>query len=329
MKMIDLLWVARELAYGSLGIGTSALINILAPTAVTSFARPEVKRELCRKYIQEFGLWSYCMTEAEAGSDLDSLGTLARRVDGGYLLNGEKTFITNGSISDHLVVYARLEDPPSRIRSLSAFYVAGDSHGVHRGEPLATMGLAGSNTASVRFHNVFVPEEHLLGEEGSGLEINTRCLQRSKTLIAGAAVGLSSRAFDLTVSYLARRVLYRRPLLRQPAIRHQIAQLWTEVEASWLLACSAGEAWDTGQASVKQVSMAKMFAAHTAVKCVGEFLELLGGRGYLCDFEMERLYRDAKVLEIYEGPTLIQQLLIAGELFEVSPRTAAVSPERT
>jgi acyl-CoA dehydrogenase len=326
--MIDLLCMARELAYGSAGITTSTLINILAMTSVILFGDQDLRRRLCNEFLQEYSLWSYCMTEPEAGSDLFNLRTTARRVEGGYVLQGAKQFITNGSLSSHLVVYGRLLDAPRRGEEVTLFYVPGEAPGLTRGAPLRKMGQRESDTAPIFLDEVFVPTAHRLGAEGQGLDINTRCLQRSKALIGAGGVGICRRAFDLVTQRLADRVLFRRPLLQQPAIRHQLAALWTEVEAAWLLSCAAGEKWDSGASSVKEASMAKMFSAHTTVKFVNEALELFGGYGYLSSCEIERLYRDAKVLEIFEGPTLIQQLLIAGELFPppALPARTAMAP---
>jgi acyl-CoA dehydrogenase len=314
--MIDLLCMAREVAYGSAGISASACINLLALTAVARYAGDELGARLCAEAVAQHALWSYCMTEAEGGSDLSNLKTSARRVEGGYVVNGTKCFATNGSVSSHLLVFARLDEPPRRGQEIALFYVPGCTSGLTRGERLRTMGQREADTAPVLLHDVFVPLGNRIGEEGQGLAIHDDCIQRSKAMLAACGIGVCRRAFDLVTERLSSRVLYRRPLLHQPAIRHQLAALCTEVEAAWLLACAAGARWDAGYGANKEASMAKAYSADVTVRFVGEALELFGGYGYLCDYEIERLYRDAKMFELAHSPTLVQQVQIASALFD-------------
>lgn len=322
----EMIHISKELAYGSCGVFTSTLINLLALSPIILYARPSLKSTLCREFIEDFCLWSYCMTEPDVGSDIANLKTTAVRVPGGYLLNGKKCFITNATVSKHLVVFANLGRKRGERSNLCAFYLPAHSPGISRHGPLEKMGQRDSDTGELFFENVFVPEHHLIGKEGEGLRIAFHCLQRSKTMIAAAAVGASYRALELITEYLQDRVLYGKPLLAQPTIYSQLADLHTKVEASWLLTCKAAATWDTNLSfAVKEASMAKSFSTDAAVHLMNEVLELFGGYGFCKEFEIERLYRDVKVFEIYEGPTLVQHALIARELF---PHIFKVQPTR-
>jgi acyl-CoA dehydrogenase len=320
---VDLACVARELAYGSGGAFSTFTVNVLGMLPVLHYASESLREKLCKDFQEKYSLWSYAMTEPDTGSEISNTRTVARRVKGGYILNGRKCFITNGSYSKHLSVFARIveDGKPSHLHAIddkpkiTVFYVPGDSPGLHRGLPLKKLGQRDSNTAELFFTDLFVPDEHRIGEEGQGLRIAFHCLQKSKTLIAAASVGFCDRIHEITSQYLGQRELYGKPLLEQPVIHHLLAQLCTEAQAAWLLTCWAAETWDSGELAVKEASMAKLFGPHTAVKFASEALELFGGYGYSREYEIEKLNRDVRILEIYEGPTFVQQQLIARELF--------------
>ncbi len=311
----DLASIARMIAYGSAGVFSTFTVNILGMSPVLLYGSRELKERLGRDFLENFYLWSYAMTEPDTGSHIAQTQTRARKIKDGYLLSGKKCFITNATYSKHLSVFARIEGSDPEKPEICVFYVPGDSKGLSRGVPMKKLGQHDSNTAELFFDEVFVPEQHRIGAEGQGLRIAFHCLQRSKTLIAAAAVGMCDRAMDLAQNHLAHRELYGEPLLKLPVIHHQLAQLQTEAQAAWLLTCLAAKTWECGDFAVKEASMAKLFATHTAVQYISEVLELFGGYGYSCEYEIEKLYRDVRVLEIYEGPTLVQQQLIARELF--------------
>jgi acyl-CoA dehydrogenase len=311
----DLLWIAREISYGSSGLFTSVLGNLLGLTAVVLFAPEPLREKICKNYITNFSLFSFCMTEPDAGTDVVNISTTAVKCERGYRISGKKCFITNASYSDHLVVFAKVQSSSSPQAKISAFYIPANTNGVSRGKELKKMGQRESNTAEIYFDDVFVPEEHLLAAEGEGLTILKRCIQRSKTLIAGAAVGVAQRATSLASSYLSQRIHYGAPLLNIPTVHSQMAQLSTELEASWMLACYAAARWDTGDMAIKEASMAKLYSSDMATRLVSESLELFGGYGFSSEFEIERLFRDVRGYEIFEGASLVQLTLIARELF--------------
>lgn len=314
-KLPDLIHIAKELAYGSAGVFTSSVINMLGMSPLILYGSEPLKKKLTSEFLREFTPWSYCMTEPDTGSDIFHSKTTAVRVEDGYVLNGKKCFITNANISKHLCVFASLQDCDELEHPLTAFYLPASSPGVSRGKPLKKMGQRDSDTGELFFENVFIPDNHRIGKEGQGLAIAFHSLQRSKIMIAAAAIGMCHRALHLVEDHLANRVLYQNPLLSIPQIQSQLSHLHTEVTAAWLLTCHAAGAWSEKTPAIKEASMAKMFATDVAVRLVSEVVELFGGYGYSMEFEIERLYRDVRVLEIYEGPTLVQLALISRQLY--------------
>ncbi len=314
----DLIHVMREIAYGSSGIGTSIVANILGALPVLNYGNKNLAQKLAQESIQRFSLWSLCMTEPETGSDVGHLVTRASRVPGGYRIQGKKCFITNANHADHYTVFASVVDSSgadARTSQVTAFYIPAHEKGVRRGAVLEKLGQMESDTGEIFFDDVFVPEENRVGAEGEGLAIAFHSLQRSRVLISAMGVGICERAAHLLENDLNYRMRYGKPLLKQPVIYSLLAELYTQCEAAWLLTCQAAAVWDTGEKSLRESSMAKLFSADATVNFVNEVLELFGGYGYTTEFEISRLYRDAKLLEIYEGPSFVQQVLVAKELF--------------
>ena len=327
-RTTDMAFIYREIAYGSGGVFSSCVVNLLALSPIILYASPKLAEKLCLEFQNEFSLFSYAMTEPNTGSNISKLQTRAKRVKGGYILNGAKCFITNAGYSKHLVTFARIEGSDPDKPSITGFYLPANSPGVTRGAHLDKMGQKDSNTGELYFENVFVPEENRIGEEGQGLRIAFHCLQRSKAMIAAAGVGTCSRASDLVIEYLHQRELYSEPLIELPGIQHQLARMHVELRASWLLTCDAASSWDSGQFSVLESSVAKLFSARTTVNFISQALELFGGYGYSKEFEIEKLYRDAKIFEIYEGPTLVQEQLVFRELFLRGKEKSSRSSEK-
>lgn len=307
----DLVWIARELGYGSGGVAATFIGNLLGFSAMVMYSGPELREKLVKQNLASYQLWSFAMTEKGCGSDLEKTATTARRVPGGYSLSGEKNFITNATHSTQLAVFASVVNEKGEPEGITCFYVPGDSPGLRRGDAVDKMGWRESNTGHLHFENVFIPEAHRLGSIGHGLRVLTHCLNRSKTLLGAVSVGLSYRALDLVTERLLTTERYSHPLLEQGAIRHILANLHTEVEAAWLLTSRAAAVWDSGDFAVKEASMAKLFGGRTSTKVTNQAVELFGARGFLNDFEVGRLMRDSKAIEIVEGPSLVQELLIA------------------
>lgn len=310
----DLIWFIREISYGSPSLAATFIGNLLGYSAVLLYANETLRKELANEVMNEFYLWSFAMTEAGAGSDLSNIKTEARRTPGGFVLNGEKNFITNATYSKRLAIFAKLYDVKGNEEGISCFLVSSDQKGFSRGEALKKVGWKKANTGVLKFKDVFVPETHLLGEPGQGLRILTHCLNRSKTLLGAMGVGIAQRAIDLCVERLGSTDRFGKALLDQPAIRHQLARMATQTESAWMMVARAAATWDAGLAAVKESSMAKMVGGSTAVSVANQAMELFGARGYLQDFEVSKLVSDAKAIEIVEGPTLVQELLVAKEV---------------
>jgi len=311
LPVSDLVWIARELSYGSSGCTGTLIGHLLGLSSVILYAEESLREQVLTNYMKNFSLWSFAMTEGGAGSDLMNIATNVVETSDGYVLNGEKNFITNATVSSQMCVFARHIGQDGKTVGISCFFVPGDTPGLVRGEALDKVGWRESNTGTLLFKDVHLPKNYLLGQPGEGLGILTHCLNRSKTLMAASSVGIAYRALDLVQDRLLSTQRFGKPLLEQAAIKHLLARLHTETEAAWLLICRSAAAWDAGLPAVKESSMAKLFAGRVGADVARHAMELFGARGFTNDYEVSKLYRDARSTEIIEGPSLVQELLIA------------------
>jgi alkylation response protein AidB-like acyl-CoA dehydrogenase len=257
-------------------------------------------------------LGSFALSEPNVGSDPGALETRAERRGDGWVINGAKRFIGNAGLSDVYIVFARTGDAGPR--GVSAFLVDGHAPGVSS-ERLRTMGMPGWQLGAPRFDDVEVPADALIGREGDGFGIAMATFDRSRPTVAAQAVGLGQGAVDLAVDYAARRHAFGEPLLAHQGIQFKLAQMEADVAAARALTYQAATAVDEASPELtKLASMAKLIASDTAMRVTTEAVQVLGGNGYLKDFPAERMMRDAKVLQIYEGANEIQRLVIARAL---------------
>jgi len=319
----ELIAILRELAYGSSALATSVTASFTASLAVFLGANPALQERYAKSILANGELSCFALTEQEGGSDLTNIQTVATPVHGGYLLQGAKCFVTNATEAKHFIVAARIEGERRTSRSLTLFYVPSDSVGLKVLPAHHKLGQRAIKTHPIELDQVFVPLDHRIGEEGEALTISFRALQRSRCTLAAGAVGLAMRACDLAKNYLANRTSLRKPLLSQPVIRGNLAQLHTQLEAAWELTAAATRDWDNNLADLHRVNMAKLFAAQVANLVVDDVMELFGGWGYTGSFEIEQLVRDVKFYEFVEGPAFVQQILIAKELFPAAPQPTA------
>lgn len=317
---LDMLWIAREISYVSRGMACTVAAQMLSMMPIFLYGQEKLRQEVARSVLETGALGSFCFTEPDAGSDVLRIRTTARRVPGGYEITGKKCFITNAHYAKHFVVMARLEGVEDPKRALNAFYLPQGSRGLSFGAPLSKLGFRDSDTTEVYLENVFVPEENRLGEEGQGLSIALRSLQRSRTYFAGSAVGLCDRTKDLLTDFLGSRVHYGKPLLEQPQIRGQIAQLETQAHALWLMGCEASALWESGATSLLSSSMAKLYSGQVAMQYASAAVELFGAWGCTTEYEISRIFRDAKFFEIVEGPTFVQHVIIAKEILKTETK---------
>jgi alkylation response protein AidB-like acyl-CoA dehydrogenase len=311
----DLTQIFRKVAYASPGIATSMAGNMLAFVPILLRGSDELRDNVIHDYQNNFSLSSFCFTEPDHGSDVMRIETNATPAEGGYLITGKKCFVTNANYAKRYLVVAKIKGMENPKRGMGLFLIEGRPDGFSVGSAYSKLGLRDSNTGEVFFDQVFVPTSHLIGKEGEGFEIACKSIQRSRIMLAASAVGLCDRAGDLARDYLKQRVLYGKPLLTQQAITNLLGQLYAEKEALWLLIQSAAEAWDAEDFSFKLSSMAKLMSGQLAMRFASACLELFGGWGCTKEYEIERVYRDAKFYDIMEGPSFVQLAILAKELF--------------
>jgi alkylation response protein AidB-like acyl-CoA dehydrogenase len=258
-------------------------------------------------------LGCFCLTEPQAGSDAAALKTRAVKIDDGYLINGSKAFITSGANADVAIVFA-VTDPEAGKKGSSAFVVPTDNPGYQVGGVEHKMGQHASDTAQVFLKDCRVPSDHLIGAEGEGYRIALMNLEGGRIGIAAQCVGMARAAYECALAYAKDRVSFGKSLLGHQAVAFRLADMATQLEAARLLVHNAARLRDAGEPCLKQASMAKLFASEAAEKICSDAIQVLGGYGYLRDFPVERIARDVRVAQIYEGTSDIQRIVIAREL---------------
>jgi len=277
------------------------------------FGNEEQKRKYLVPLCKGEKLGAFALTEPGAGTDVNAATTTAVLDGDGYVLNGTKTFISNAPVADIFVVFAKT-DPAGGAKAMSAFIVTKDMPGFRVGEHFMKMGIRASQTAEVILKDCRVPKENLLGKEGDGLKIAMSSLNDGRIGIAAQAVGITQAALDESISYSKQRVQFGKPIARQQAIQWMIADMATELQAARFLTYYAAYLKDQGLPYTKEASMAKLFASEVAMRSASKAVQIHGGYGYIKGFKVERLLRDAKITEIYEGTSEAQRMVIAGNL---------------
>jgi alkylation response protein AidB-like acyl-CoA dehydrogenase len=285
--------------------------------AILEFGTPALKQKYLPRAARGEILGAFSLTEPEAGSDIIGLKTKATRKGREYILNGTKSWVSTGSEAEAILIFAQTERPEGPTK-LSAFIVERNFPGFRVARIEEKMGLHSSLTAEISLEDCRVPAENLLGEEGRGAHIALHCLDGSRIGIAAQAVGLSQQALELAVRYAKQREAFGKPLSDFQAIQFMLADIATLVEAARLLTYRAADSYDRGLPYAKEAAMAKLFASEAANKVAYDALQVHGGYGYSKEYEIERIYRDTRVLSIYEGTSEIQRLVIARNLLKDS-----------
>ncbi|MBL8155243.1 MAG: acyl-CoA dehydrogenase family protein [Anaerolineae bacterium] len=307
--------VAEELGYGCTGISTSISTNNLGSLPIILAGNDAQKQYWLGERIVEQGEFvSYCVTEAGAGSNVVGMQTRAERKGDHYLVNGSKIFITNASHANFFTVFAKTK-PEAGHRGMSAFVIDRNSPGVKIGKKFDKLGQRASDTAEIVFENVEVPAENLLGQEGQGFYIAMNVFDYSRPGVAAAAVGLQRRALEECVKYAREREAFGVPIYQHQAIGHKIADMAINYEASRLLVWQAAWMVESGHANPKAAAYAKAFAADMATKAAVDAVQVFGGYGFMKEYPVEKLLRDVKIFQIYEGTSEIQRNIIVRELF--------------
>jgi acyl-CoA dehydrogenase len=315
LGVLDGCLIAEETAWGCTGVGTAIEANTLAEGPVIVAGTEEQKKKWLTPMTREFLFCAYCVTEPNAGSDVAGIRTTATRHGNDYVLNGSKMWITNGGVANWYFVLA-YTDPEKRHRGMSAFIVPRDTPGVTVGKKENNMGQRCSDTRALNFEEVKLKAEHRLGEEGQGFKIAMSAFDHSRPVVASAAVGLARSAMDHAVRYAQERTAFGVPLHKHQAVSFMVADMACAVEAARLLVWQAAWTIDQGVRNTRQAAFAKLFAADTAVRVASDAVQIFGGYGYNKEYPVEKLYRDSKIYQIYEGTSQIQRLIIAKEIFE-------------
>jgi acyl-CoA dehydrogenase len=311
LSTLDGVVIQEELAWGCSGIQTSLGANGLAAAPILIAGSDELKAEYLPMMIEEFKLSSFALTEPDAGSDVSSMRTRAVKRGDSYVINGSKCFITNGGYADWFTVFAKT-DPDAGNRGISAFVVPKDDT-VTVDKKEDKMGQRASNTATITFNDTVVPARNLLGAENKGFGIAMATLDSTRPGTAAMAVGIARAAFEFACAYAKERVQFGVPIGMHQGIQFLIADMATEIEAARLLTWQSAVLLDQGSRNTLQSSHAKRFAADTAMKVTTDAVQVYGGYGYIKDYPVEKLMRDAKIMQLYEGTSQIQRLVIARE----------------
>ncbi len=312
LSTLDEALVNEELAWGCSGIATALGVNALASWPIILGGSEEQKREWLGRLI-DGQLASYCVTEPAAGSDVVHIRTQARKVGDRYVLNGSKTFISNATIAHFFVVFAKT-DPDAGHRGMSAFIVERGQPGVSTSSHFDKLGQRASDTAEVFFEDVEVPASRRLGRDGDGFGIAMGVFDRSRPTVAISAVGVARRAMELALQYSKERETFGHPILSYQAIGHMLANAAMDIHAARLLAWQAAWLVDNGMRNTSEAAYAKAFAADMCMRVTTDAVQVFGGYGYMKEYPVEKLMRDAKVYQIYEGTSQIQRNIIVREL---------------
>ncbi|MDQ3588393.1 MAG: acyl-CoA dehydrogenase family protein [Actinomycetota bacterium] len=304
--------IEEELGWGCSGIGTSLICNGLATSPVIFGGSEETKREFLTPLTEEPKLASFCLTEPDAGSDVSGMKTTAVKKGDKYVINGTKCFITNGSHADWYTVYAKT-DKEAGHRGISAFVVPRALDGVAVDKKEDKLGQRASDTAMISFNDVEIPEANLLGEEDKGFKLAMATLDRTRPGVSAMAVGIAQAAFEFATDYAKERVQFGVPIAMHQAIQFMIADMATKIEAARLLAWQSGVLLDQGKRNTLASSHAKRFAADSAMEVAVDAVQVYGGYGFIKEYPVEKLMRDAKIMQLYEGTSQIQRLVIARE----------------
>ena len=316
MGYVEYVTAVEELSRvdGSVGIIVAAHTSLCANHIFVAGNECQRKKYVSKLATGEFiGAWG--LTEPSSGSDAGSARMTAVRAKGGWVLNGTKTFCTNGHYADVLVVIA-VTDRAARTHGLSAFIIEKDMKGFRPGKKENKLGLRASDTAELIFEDCFVPEQNLLGKEGAGFPDAMRILDGGRISIAALSLGMAEGAYEAALKYSKERQQFGQPISEFQAIQWKLADMATEIEAARLLTFRAAAMKDAGLKTTMESSMAKLYAGEVAVRCANESVQIHGGYGFIKDYPAEKFYRDVKLCTIGEGTSEIQRLVIARQLLK-------------
>lgn len=304
----------EEIAAGNGAVSTIMSVhNSVGCAPILKFGTEAQKQEFLRPMARGEALGAFCLTEPQAGSDASALKTRARRTDTGWVIDGVKQFITNGQNGDTAIVFA-VTDPEAGKRGISAFIVPMDTPGYRVASIEDKLGQTLSDTAQIAFEGCEVPAGNMLGEEGQGYRIALANLEGGRIGIASQSVGMARAALEAAVAYARERESMGKKIIEHQAVGFRLADMATKVEVARQMVLHAAALREAGQPALKAASMAKLFASEMAEEVCSGAIQTFGGYGYTRDFPVERIYRDVRVCQIYEGTSDVQRLVIARDL---------------
>jgi acyl-CoA dehydrogenase len=311
----DACLIAEEIASGCTGIGTAMEANNLAAAPVILAGTAEQKKEFLTPLTEELKFAAYCVTEPAAGSDVAGIKTVAKKVGDHYVLNGQKMWITNAGVASWYYVLA-YTDPELGHKGMTAFLVPTDTQGITVGKKESNMGQRASDTRAISFEDVAVKEAYRLGNECDGFKISMGAFDHTRPLVASAAVGLARSAMEHSIRYALEREAFGKPIAANQAISFMLADMDKDIAAARFLCWHSAWLIDNGVRNTKEAARAKAFAADTAMKVATDAVQIFGGYGYSREYPVEKLMRDAKIFQIYEGTSQIQRVIISRHLMD-------------
>ena len=306
--------IVEELSKVDASVGVVvAVTNTLAQDPLLKFGSDDLKKKYIPQLASGEKMGAFALTEPDAGCDAANTKTTAVKKGDHYILNGQKTFITNGDIADIFIVFAST-NPEMGSKGISAFVVERDFDGFDSGKPFDKLGIRASTQTELYLEDCKVPAANLIGEEGQGFKIALVTLDAGRISIAAQALGIAEGAFDQAVEYAKTRVQFGKPISSFQAIQFMLADMATDIEASRMLIYNAAALKDSGARFSKEAAMAKLFASEASHRVVQKALQIHGGYGYMKEYPIERMYRDQRITELYEGTSEIQRMVISASV---------------
>jgi len=308
--LIDACIVVEEASAACPGIATSLFANNLGAEPIVIAGSEEQKQRILGELVNEFKLIAFATSEPTMGSDVASMKCRAVKDGDDFILNGTKFWITNGGVADYVTVFATV-DPEKKHKGIAAFIVPTDTEGVKLGKHIPKLGQRSSNTSSVVLKNVRVSKENVLAKPGRGFVLAMQTFAHTRPAIGAFAVGCARSAMEYSIDYIKKREAFGRPIERYQAIQFKIADMYKNIEAARLLTYKAAWEADQGKDNNLSSAVAKAFASDVAMEVTTEAIQIFGGYGYLRTYPVEKLFRDAKLYQIYEGTSEIQRIVIS------------------
>jgi len=307
--------IGEELGVGCTGVGTSMMSNMLAEGPLIVAGNDEQNKKYLGQMVDEFSFCAYAVTEPDAGSDVAGIKTIAKKVGDDYVINGQKMWITNAAQAKWYFLLA-YTDPEAGYKGMSAFVVERETDGIMVGKHEEKMGQRASDTRGITFEDVKVSAANRLGNEGDGWKIAMAAFDHSRPVVAAAAVGLARGAMEVSIEYAKERKTFGVPIAKHQAVNFMIADMGMNIEAARHLVWKSAWKKDQGQRNTIEAAYAKAFAADMAMKVATDAVQVYGGYGYSAEYPVEKMMRDAKIFQIYEGTSQVQRLIIARELLK-------------